>query len=306
MTVFSQFDEPLRIQWKKALAKEAFFWPFYTYAWHESWYRHLGAGAKLTILADAPSSMILPLAITGQTAHFTGGEEIADYLDAIGLDALKGHAWNQALSILKTRGAAGLLLRNIPEHSPTLTFFETQKDAIITREDTTPILTLPTRFEDYVGSLERKKRHEMKRKIHRFEEQYPNVSFDVPNPVNMDVLLTLMRHNANKAQFLTRDIETFFSDVPQIAGSILRQHTLTDADKPIATTLAFIVKKSLLLYNSGYDPTYEGSGWYLKTKVIDWAIKNGLTTINFLQGSERYKYDLGATDTLIYRIEKAL
>ena len=59
------------------------------------------------------------------------------------------------------------------------------------------------------------------------------------------------------------------------------------------------------LYNSGYDPSYSfySVGLLLKAQSIHWAIEQGKKKYDFLRGNERYKYDLGAKNLRLYRIE---
>jgi hypothetical protein len=74
-------------------------------------------------------------------------------------------------------------------------------------------------------------------------------------------------------------------------------------DKKIAATLSFIYEGTLFLYNSGFDKVCcANAGFYLKAQTIKRAIENGLKSYNFLQGNERYKYELGAKDFEIYSI----
>lgn len=73
--------------------------------------------------------------------------------------------------------------------------------------------------------------------------------------------------------------------------------------KPAAATLSFIEDGVSFLYNSGFDrECCQNAGFYLKTMSIKRAIENGLKEYNFLQGSERYKYDLGGKDFFVYTI----
>lgn len=257
--------------------------PFYSYAWHKAWYDHFGKDEQLTIIADGGG--VTPLAIRDGVAHFTGGEEIADYLDSIG-----AVDWTSVTNVLNERGAAQLLLRNIPEGSPTLSHFPHEK------EDTTPIVTLPNSLEAYLDSLDRKYRHEFRRKMRRFEEEHKSIT--VEERTDIELLLTLMQNNTEKQTFLTHPMKEFFAALPTIAP--VRQFVLYVNSEPIATTLTFEVDHSLLLYNSGF--SVEGSGWYLKAKLIEWAISNNFSSVNFLQGSERYKYDFGSVDQLVYRV----
>lgn len=306
MQVFTQFDKKLITLWESALSKEPIRWPFLTPSWHQAWQQHLAGSDTLVILGDEAKRVVLPLARTGDAVHFTGGEETADYLDAIGPEADKGALWQEAVSILKTNGATSLTLRNIPKTSESLTFFRTLPSASVEQEDATPILTLSKSFEEYLAVLGRKERHEMRRKLRRFDEVYPGSTFRVEVHPDIELLIGLMRKNHDKQEFLTPEMVNFFRALPAVLGEALQQFTLIRNDTPVASTIAFVVNQSLLLYNSGYDPSAEGSGWYLKSKLIDWAMRQKYTEINFLQGKERYKYDLGAKDFLVYRVTLSL
>lgn len=277
MAVYSQFNEELRNLWPKTIM------PFSTFEWHKTWFEHFGKGEQLAIIAHGDA--VVPLAIHDGIAHFTGGEEIADYLDAVGpVD------WNYVQKVLRECGATKLMLRNIPEGSPTLSHFSHEL------EDTTPILKLPDSFDGYVNALGRKERHELRRKMRRFEEEHQNIRMEEYE--DMELLLTLMGKNNEKKAFLTPLMKDFFRKLPSVAP--IRQFVLFVNGNPVATTLAFEIEQSLLLYNSGY--SVEGSGFLLKTKIIEWAIQNNYTSLNFLQGNERYKYDLGAVDFSVYRV----
>lgn len=281
MKVFAQFDKELQKLWPETPM------PFYTFAWHKAWFEHFGKSEHLAIISH--DGGIVPLAFYEDVAHFTGGEEIADYLDAIG-----SVEWTNVLSMLRERGATELLLRNVPEGSLTLSQFPHE------REDTTPTLTLPQSFDTYLASLDRKKRHELRRKMRRFEEEHKDISIEEHEDI--ELLLTLMQNNDEKRAFLTPAMQDFFRTLPTIAS--VKQFVLTVNGAPVATTLAFEVDHSLLLYNSGF--SVEGSGWYLKAKLIEWAITNNYTSVNFLQGGERYKYDFGALDSFVYRVRQTL
>lgn len=277
---------------------------FFTFLWHRHWQTHFGNNEQLMILSDTPNQVIIPLSVMDSTAHFTGGEEIADYLDAIGTGVHKAAAWQEVVPLLKKQGVRSLLLRNIPEGSPTITALKTFRGVQIEEEDTTPILTLPASFEEYLSALDRKDRHELKRKMKKFEAEHQSLSF-IPrhgNSIDIQTLLRLMRLDPDKNAFLTGAMNGFFAGLPSVFPKETWQFVLTTQETVIATTLAFRVGDSLLLYNSGFDPQYPGAGWYIKARTIAWAIGQSIRSYNFLQGNERYKYDLGAKDAPVYRI----
>ena len=304
MDVFTQFDEFLHERWDAALAHEPVAWPFYTFAWHRLWQAHFGHKEQIVIMSDAANQVIIPLCVAYGTAHFTGGEEIADYLDAIGNSAHKAAVWQEAVMALKKQGVNTLLLRNIPESSPTISALKSLTGVQVTQEDTTPILTLPASFEEYLSALDRKDRHELKRKMKKFEAEHRALSFTPRTGSAVDVapLLRLMRLDPDKNAFLTESMNCFFEDLPSVFPKDIWQFVLTTQETVIATTLAFRTGGSLLLYNSGFDPQYPGAGWYIKARTIAWAIGQSIRSYNFLQGNERYKYDLGAKDASVYRI----
>lgn len=304
MDIFTQFTPALKTLWDNARTKEPAEMPFTSFTWHAHWFACFGTEEHLTILADPTANVIIPLSIREGVAHFSGGEEIADYLDAVGAEDKKIEAWAAVLPMLKEQGATSLILRNIPDGSSTLDFFRTIPQAEITKEDTTPILPLPASFDEYLAVLDRKDRHELKRKMKKFEAEHGSLTFSVHenNEIQTDALLTLMKHDTDKVAFLTPPMITFFEGLPMAFPDTLRQFVLSAGEKIIASTLAFRTPDALLLYNSGFDPQYPGAGWYIKVKTISWAIDQKIPAYNFLQGNERYKYDLGGVDHFIYKI----
>lgn len=294
--------EEARDVWQKALSFEPHAYPFFTYAWHAAWQKFGDPTQKLMVYTD--DEVLVPLIRDGTEAHFSGGEEVADYLDAIGEADKKQAFWKGLLPHLNILGVRSLVLRNVPFYSPTKGILESLGGKIAD-EDSTPILRLPSSHDAYFAGLERKDRHELQRKIRKFERSYPNLQFEMKEKelIDMDTLLWLMKKDPDKRTFLTPPMEAFFRALPMLPNVPIIQANLRQADVIISSVLLFPVGKSLLLYNSGYDQAYQGSGFYLKVQTILWAIDRGFTEYNFLQGRERYKYELGAKDRSVYTVE---
>ncbi len=288
--------------WHKALAHEAHLYPFFTYAWHAAWQTIVEPTKKVLVYTDG--NVLAPMIREGTEAHFSGGEEIADYLDAIGEADKKKPFWEELLPYLKTLGVSRLVLHNVPHDSPTKAVFQSLGGKT-EGEDSTPIIHLPSSLDAYVAGLTRKDRHELQRKIRKFEMVYPDTRFSIEKKesIDMEVLLTLMKWDFGKRKFLTLPMEAFFRALPTLPDVSIIQANLLAEDVIIASVVLFPVGSTLLLYNSGYDPAYQGSGFYLKAKTIFWAIDHGITEYNFLQGRERYKYELGAQDQPVYQID---
>lgn len=308
MKSFIQFSDDLAPLWEAALEKESIQYPFLTFSWHRHWASHFGSDEHFSIFADPDTHMVVPLSIRDGVAHFTGGEEIADYLDAIGADTKKAAAWKSILPTLQAQGATKLSLRNVPEGSGTLAYFRSLPKATVAEEDVTPTIALPSSFDAYLENLNRKDRHELTRKMKKFENEHQLLSFHPRNgtAIDMNFLLQLMKHDPDKRTFLTSHMTEFFTELPKVFKGSLWQFVLTQENRIVACTVAFHADDSLLLYNSGFDPKYPGAGWYIKVKTIAWAIEQGLSTYNLLQGNERYKYDLGAKDAAVYQITLSL
>jgi CelD/BcsL family acetyltransferase involved in cellulose biosynthesis len=307
MKLYTQFTDELQRIWNECYAQETKPWPFLTFAWHQHWHK-CNADGEPYIFVNEDQSVLLPLSRRDSTVYLSGGEEIADYLDAVGRNDKKADAWNATLPRLLEHNVTDLLLRNIPAASSTAMFFRDKTRAVVTPEDTTPTLTLTDSFESYLAALERKKRHEIKRKLRKFDEQYPGAILRHVRGtvVDMNKLADLMRLDRQKEMFLTPPMQEFFSHLPTLVGNNLVFFTLDYLDKTVASVLSFHIGEDLLLYNSGFNPDLAGSGMYLKIKIIEWATQNGIKRVNFLQGNERYKYDLGATDDFVYRIQMHL
>lgn len=298
-----QFTPDIEALWNDCFAHSRDRWPFLTYRWHLGYAEAFGTHP--TILVNREQSILIPLEIDGEIAHFAGGEEIADYLDAIGPERAKVQAWQDAIVMLREKGVKKIILRNIPQDSESLHFFGTLANASIAQEDTTPIAQLPATLDAYLETLEKKERHEYKRKIRKFEEDFPNPTISTQNgkDVRMDQLVTLMKTDRSKQEFLTPAMEQFFLHLPHTAEDSLVQLTLSHQDKILASMVGFTLGHTFLLYNSGFLREYQGAGFYLKAKSMKWALEQGFAEFNFLQGSERYKYELGGKDTFVYKIE---
>lgn len=286
--------------WNNILKRELIVYPFYTYGWHIVWKKTLAPTSR--VLVYHTDDVLVSLVITDNEAHFSGGEEIADYLDCVGETSKKQLFWEELLSYLKNQGVNRILLRNIPASSPTKNILQTL-GGMATTEDMTPTIPLPKTEAEYFQSLDRKNRHEFKRKIKKFELSYPDINFWVTKKVNINALLTLMKQADNKKIFLTHDMDQFFRSLPTLPNiQILQANLSTNDGTLVASVILFVTNRTLLLYNSGFDDSYQGSGFYLKAKMILWGMENNYKEYNFLQGQERYKYELGGKDVPVYRI----
>jgi CelD/BcsL family acetyltransferase involved in cellulose biosynthesis len=102
-------------------------------------------------------------------------------------------------------------------------------------------------------------------------------------------------------------MEGFFRRVAREAldRNWLRLAVLEFDALPVASYLCFDYLGERLVYNSGFDVStcrQLSPGIVLLGYLIEDAILSGCRRFDFLQGNERYKYDLGAHDTEVKRV----
>lgn len=253
-----------------------------------------------------------------RTVHLVGGTEVSDYLDIIVpaeshqevtaafLDALAGEEdWNI------------LDLRPLPSASPTVSAIAELArargwDVQQAREDVCPVLELPGTWEEYLATrLTKKRRHELRRKMRRAERE-ARVDWYWVEADNleqgMDVFIQLHKASAlDKEAFMDQRMEGFFRAVARLAleEDWLRLSVLRFNEQAVASYLCFDYGGDRQVYNSGFDlSTYRAlsPGIVLLGYLIADAIERGCRRFDFLQGDERYKYDLGGADTEVLRL----
>jgi CelD/BcsL family acetyltransferase involved in cellulose biosynthesis len=103
---------------------------------------------------------------------------------------------------------------------------------------------------------------------------------------------------------MTTEMETFFRRVGVAFRESLGGLYMFEVEgKRVASLFCFEDKTETLIYNSGYDPQYAylSVGLLSKAACLRHAIDDGRQHLDFLRGSEPYKYDLGGQDVRVYR-----
>lgn len=304
------FNDTIAPIWKDSFNSSSLRTPFSTYGWQKTFLSTIGVTAKPYFLYHPELHCIAPFIRKDATVEFSGGVEVSDYMDLIGPDEAKDKAWTDIITYLRNHGVSHLELRNIPESSATLAFFrknnpDSHLTVETTPEDSTPVIHFPETYALYLDSLERKARHEAERKIRKFERENPDHTMsdgkDVENGIG--VFIDMMRTDQEKSKFLAAGYEAFFRLLPAAFPDDIRIFIVSVSQIPAAAIMAFIMDNSFFLYNSGFNQSnFSGAGFYLKAKSIQWAIEHGLSKYNFLQGHERYKYDLGGKDFGVFTV----
>lgn len=176
----------------------------------------------------------------------------------------------------------------------------------IKETDTAPFINLPKTWEEYLNSLPKHKRHEIRRKINKALEVEVS-TYNDDKGVMVNELLRLMEiSHQGKEKFLTEKMKVFFRDIISrfvpTGQAVLK--FLQYEGRMISAVLFFDYNNEYLLYNSGFDPQYLylSPGVVSKTLLIKEAIEKGKKKLDFLRGNEKYKYDLGGIKRNLYKI----
>jgi CelD/BcsL family acetyltransferase involved in cellulose biosynthesis len=176
---------------------------------------------------------------------------------------------------------------------------------------TSPRLDLPGDFETYVQSLTKKERHELRRKIRRLETGRA-VAFRFADQSERERTLDRFfelhrRSKGEKGGFMTPDNERFFRDIADAlaAKGWLRLGVLDVDGEPGTVLFGWTYEGTMALYNAAYDPTLASLsvGIVSHAYAIRAAIAEGTRGYDLLRGDEPYKYDLGADDRWLVRLE---
>ena len=270
---------------------------------------------QITLAAGDPPYAIAALARAADgTIGFAGGE-LTDEQDVIAAPDSVGRAAAAVAAWIAAERAPRVRLEYVPEDSATLDATSEALTACgyrVTRERliTSPRVALAGDFETYVQGLGKKERHELRRKLRRFEDA-PGAGFrwaeERERPAVLDRFFALHRlSKGEKAAFMTAEAESFFRDIADALAAVgwLRLGVVRAHDEDAAVLFAFAYGDTLALYNAAYDPAL-GSlslGIVKHAYAIRDAIAQGYKVYDLLRGDEPYKYDLGAVDRWLCRL----
>jgi CelD/BcsL family acetyltransferase involved in cellulose biosynthesis len=318
----------LKPEWNELVRRSSFDTVFLTWEWQSTWWKHLGEG-KLLLLGirggeDGRLLGIAPLFATQAQSglailYLVGCRDVSDYLDLIVERGKEDRVYGALLDYLEREGPAWDLidLCNIPQDSPTLVRLRELADGrgyqtLVEVEDVCPIITLPATWDDYLMSLDKKQRHEVRRKLRRADAE-TDTRFVIIGPDHdleseMQAFIELhQKSTPDKDEFMDPRMEGFFQDVARVLQSQdwLQLAFVEMGGEKAAGLLSFDYGDAILVYNSGYDPLrfrHLSPGIIVTARCIEHAISLGRTKFDFLRGDEVYKYRFGAQDTEVRRL----
>ena len=317
--------ERLEPEWRALLPRTAANRVFVSPTWLRVWWQEFGADRELLLLSVRRQGDLVGVAPLMRDGAQTGGRlpdrlcfagdtQVCDYMDVV---AAPGEVEAVISAVLRSLGEEPwreLVLWAVPEGSPTLDALKAAAPALglrvdIEPEDVCPRLDLPATWDEYLAGLRKKERHELRRKLRKLSQGGEVHLEAIVHPADveaaLDDFLRLHRSRADKAAFMTEEMERFFRVIVAALAAEAQVELLflTLSGVRVAAVLCFCASDESLLYNSGYDPDYAylSVGLLSKALALRKAIEEGKQRFDFLRGPEPYKYDLGATDRPVYR-----
>jgi CelD/BcsL family acetyltransferase involved in cellulose biosynthesis len=278
--------------------------------------REHDSAEAVTLAAGDPPYGIAALARDADgTIRFAGGE-LTDEQDVVSAPGEERSVATAVGDWIAGEAPRRVRLDFVPEDAPTLEAMAAVLGERGYRVDrsrliTSPRLALPRDFETYVQSLGKKERHELRRKIRRLEKSTQATfrwATETERAATLDRFFALHRlSRGEKADFMTPDVERFFRDIADALAprGWLRLGVLRAHGEDAAVLFAFAYRDTLALYNAAYDPALASLSIGIVAHA--WAIREAIVerfdTYDLLRGGEPYKYDLGAKDRWLGRLE---
>lgn len=326
----STFPDELKTEWNALLDESISHVPFLRYEYLCNWWQTRGGGewpvgSELAIVsalgADGRLAGIAPLFRTEHAGHpallLLGSIEVSDYLDFIVRPADLPVFLSGLLPFLAQNvpGWQALDLYNLLDSSPSLVALPQAAAALGWRFageklEHSPYIPLPGDWETYLAGIDKKQRHEIRRKMRRAEDSEAPVNWSVTSDpaaleADAETFLALMAQDPEKAAFLTPAMREHMRAVMRCAFEMgcLQLAFLNIDGKRAAAYFNFHYLDRLWIYNSGLDRSFGefSPGWVLLGNLLQWANENGIREFDFMRGDEEYKYRFGAIDRFVLR-----
>jgi CelD/BcsL family acetyltransferase involved in cellulose biosynthesis len=325
---FSEIDS---MAWNTLVKQSIADTPFSRYEYLSEWWKTRGGGewlrqsAEIVLVSASENDQLIGIAPLFLTEYenrrallLIGSIEISDYLDLIVREADLPRFLPQLIDFLASSFAdtwSVIDWYNLPDQSPTLAALkaEAEKRSWTYHEDVyrpTPRIPLNGSFEEYLSRIDKKQRHEIRRKMRRAAESELNVRFvlidksaDIEKEIND--FFELMTQDPNKANFLHPAMREQMTVTIRSAFEhcYLWLAFLEVGGAKVAASLNFDYNNKLWGYNSGVSREHMelSPGWVLLSHVIQWCCENGRSEFDFMRGDEEYKYRFGGINRFVMR-----
>lgn len=326
ITDFEDFKK-IRAGWNTLLLLSEENSIFLTHEWFYSWWKCFSEGKSLEILRfqDEQGEMIgiAPLMTEENILRFIASQEVTDYCDFITAKGRGEEFYENLLGYLKIQysGIKRIELINIKSSSPTLVFLpqvapKHDFSCLSFEVEVAPILELPSSYEDFLRLLNRKSRHELRRKLRRMDNLQGVKIVKAADPkgllTSIETFIDLHRKSApSKREFWQRrGMVDFFREIilQFYPKKWVKLNFLLHEEKIMASLLNFSYEDQIYFYNIAYNKDYAlySPGLFLFNHCLKQAIIEKKKKADFLRGREKYKYYFGAKESKIFHLTLTL
>jgi CelD/BcsL family acetyltransferase involved in cellulose biosynthesis len=319
----------LESEWNELLHRSMTNRIFSTFEWQFAWWDTYRAGELWLIACRDEDNRLLGIAPwfievrpDERVVRSIGCVDVTDYVDLIvDCDHIEPVLGLFAAFLAEQRGRYDRVnLCNIPQQSPTLMYLpallnQCGLDTETELQEVCPVIHLPDDWEAYLDGLDKKQRHELRRKLRRASNEHEAVAWYVTGPghdfdTEIETFLTLMAASQpTKAEFLADARNAAF--MRSIARAMhargwLQLSFLTVRGEPAAAYMNFDYGDGIQVYNSGLAAerfAHLSPGIVLLCYIIQDAIAHRRHVFDFLRGNEEYKYRMGAQDTQVFKLK---
>ncbi len=296
---------------------------FLTHEWFFSWWKHLSDGNNLSLLVSTDDcgkvQGIAPFMQREKTLYFMASQEVSDYCDFIYPSEAGVSYFSELMDFIAHQfpEIQYIDLINIKESSNTLFLlpalaknygFSCKSDL----SDVTLVLSLSSSYKDYLAGMNRKLRHELRRKLRRIQSLSEMKFEKITNPEQtkefIDSFINLHKGGSlEKERFWEKNgMMEFFKEIAYgfSFNHWLELYFLYSGVDLLASLLVFVHKDRKYFYNVAFSPhyAYYSPGFFLFDRAIRNSIAEKRASVDFLRGEERYKYFFGARTSKIYNL----
>jgi CelD/BcsL family acetyltransferase involved in cellulose biosynthesis len=275
--------------------------PFPGRDWLQTWWKHRGDGE---LLIEETGDSLLTLVRRDRRIEFAGEPDLTDYHSPLGspdVPALRG-------LVCDLPGQTELVLDSLPAEATDgiiAVLRESGLQPTVEQHQVAAVLSLPGTFDDYLATIGKKERHELRRKRRRFDSEVGPGRVERRTGIAAVALFADLhrRSSGDKSGFMTDEIEEFFLALHTHAAAVI--DVLVDGSgRPASAIFSFEDGDGFYLYNSAFEPDLMSlsPGNVMLAHLIERSISEGKKVFDFLKGDETYKFRLGAEARPLYRV----
>jgi len=324
--------ESLADEWNNLLVESISDVPFLRHEFLLTWWETRGGGewenTELAVVTARREGRLIGIAplfrlveASGEaTLMLLGSIEISDYLDMIVREQDLADFTSGLFDFLADEAPASwrnLDWANLPEDSTSLATLQSAAEKHgweYKQEQFSPVVlvNLTGDFESYLAGIDKKQRHEIRRKMRRAAEYELPVSWYILKDESrldedMQAFLKLMENDPDKANFLSPAMRLQMVNAMRAAwrsGWLQLAFLEVDGQKA-AGYLNFDYKGRIWVYNSGLDQRFMelSPGWVLLGHLLQWANENKRSVFDFMRGDEAYKFKFGGVKHFVMRVK---